>query len=100
MNRQSGVVVPLFSLTSTQGWGIGEFADLPHFARCIAAGVGSVMSAYNRVNGTWCAEHEHLLREILKGEWGFDGFVESDWLLGMHDTAGSIRAGLDRLNEG
>lgn len=68
---------------------------LPHFQRCVAAGVGSVMSAYNRVNGEWCAENAHLLREILKGEWGFDGFVESDWLLGMHDTAGSIRAGLD-----
>ena len=68
---------------------------LPHFQRCIAAGVGSVMSAYNRVNGAWCAENAHLLRDILKGEWGFDGFVESDWLLGMHDTVGSIRAGLD-----
>ncbi len=68
---------------------------LPHFQRCIAAGVGSVMSAYNRVNGEWCAENAHLLRDILKGEWGFDGFVESDWLLGMHDTVGSIRAGLD-----
>lgn len=68
---------------------------LPHFARCIAAGAGSVMSAYNRVNGEWCAENAHLLREILKGEWGFDGFVESDWLLGMHDTVRSIRAGLD-----
>ena len=38
----------------------------------------------NRVNGEWC-ENAHPLRDILKGEWGFDGFVESDWLLGMHD---------------
>lgn len=68
---------------------------LPHFARCIRAGVGSVMSAYNRVNGTWCAEHRLLLREILKGEWGFDGFVESDWIMGMHDTVASVEAGLD-----
>jgi len=68
---------------------------LPHFQRCIAAGAGSVMSAYNRVNGEWCGEHAHLLRDILKGEWGFDGFVESDWLLGMHDTVRAVRAGLD-----
>ena len=68
---------------------------LPHFQRCIAAGVGSVMTAYNRVNGEWCAENAHLLRDVLKGEWGFDGFVESDWLLGMRDTEGAIRAGLD-----
>jgi len=68
---------------------------LPHFARCVRVGVGSVMSAYNRVNGTWCAEHPLLLREILKGEWGFDGFVESDWIMGMHDTVASVRAGLD-----
>ncbi|MBY0279513.1 glycoside hydrolase family 3 C-terminal domain-containing protein [Candidatus Binatia bacterium] len=68
---------------------------LPHFQRCITAGAGSVMSAYNRVNGEWCAENAHLLRDVLKGEWAFDGFVESDWLLGMHDTVGSIRAGLD-----
>jgi len=68
---------------------------LPHFARAVRAGVGSVMSAYNRVNGTWCGEHRQLLGEILKGEWGFDGFVESDWIFGTHDTAASARAGLD-----
>ncbi|MEW6271169.1 MAG: glycoside hydrolase family 3 C-terminal domain-containing protein [Thermodesulfobacteriota bacterium] len=68
---------------------------LPHFRKTVEAGVGSVMSAYNRVGGTWCSEHPLLLREILKGEWGFDGFVESDWIFGMHDTAASVRAGLD-----
>jgi beta-glucosidase len=68
---------------------------LPHFRRTVEAGVGSVMSAYNRVGGVWCAENAHLLREILKDEWGFDGFVESDWVFGMHHTAPSVRAGLD-----
>lgn len=68
---------------------------LPHFARCVRAGVGSVMSAYNRVNLTWCGEHPLLLRDILKGEWGFDGFVESDWIFGMHDTVAAATAGLD-----
>lgn len=84
---------------------------LPHFERAVRAGVGSVMSAYNRVHvvrpssnqpatdagssAAWCAEHPLLLRDILKNEWGFDGFVESDWLLGMHDTVASALAGLD-----
>lgn len=68
---------------------------LPHFARTVRAGVGSVMSAYNRVNGTWCSEHPHLLRNILRDEWGFDGFVESDWIFAMHHTAASANAGLD-----
>ena len=39
----------------------------------------AVMSAYNRVNGTYASEHAYLLRDILKGEWGFDGMVISDW---------------------
>ncbi|CAN5570869.1 glycoside hydrolase family 3 C-terminal domain-containing protein [soil metagenome] len=39
----------------------------------------SVMSAYNRLNGTYCAEHHWLLEEVLKGEWKFDGLVMSDW---------------------
>jgi beta-glucosidase len=40
----------------------------------------SVMSAYNKVNGTWCCENKYLLRDILKGEWGFNGIVVSDWM--------------------
>ncbi|HZR80894.1 MAG TPA: glycoside hydrolase family 3 C-terminal domain-containing protein [Candidatus Binatia bacterium] len=68
---------------------------LPHFRKTVEAGVGSVMSAYNRVNREWCAESRHLVREILKDEWGFDGFVESDWIFGVHSTAPSALAGLD-----
>ena len=56
---------------------------LPHFRRAVVdAHVGSVMSAYNSVNGSFCSENAVLLRDILKGEWAFDGFVESDWVFG------------------
>jgi beta-glucosidase len=69
---------------------------LPHFRRAVEeAGVASVMSAYNRVNGVHCGEHPELLAKILKGEWGFQGFVESDWILGTHSTVASALAGLD-----
>ncbi len=69
---------------------------LPHFRRAVReAHVASVMSAYNQVNGFYCDQQTHLLSDILKGEWGFAGFVESDWLLGTHGSADSILSGLD-----
>jgi beta-glucosidase len=58
------------------------------------ANVGSVMAAYNRVNGTHCTENEQLLRTILKNEWGFEGFVVSDWEA-THSTIPAANAGLD-----
>ncbi|MGB4871438.1 MAG: glycoside hydrolase family 3 C-terminal domain-containing protein [Candidatus Promineifilaceae bacterium] len=39
----------------------------------------TIMSSYNRINGVWASENSALLRDILKGEWGFDGLVISDW---------------------
>ena len=56
---------------------------LPHFRAAVhEGGAASIMSAYNSVNGQFCGENETLLRGILKGEWGFDGFVLSDFTLG------------------
>lgn len=69
---------------------------LPHFRRAVEqAHVGAVMSAYNSVNGAYCDLNEHLLTEILRDEWQFQGFVMSDWVLGTHANVASVRAGLD-----
>ena len=58
------------------------------------ADVWSVMTAYNKVNGVYCGEQPDLIGGILRGEWGFDGLVMSDWF-GTHSTAPAARAGLD-----
>ena len=55
---------------------------------------GSVMSAYNRVNGDWCGENDFLLNRVLKGDWAYPGWVMSDWG-GCHSTAKAALAGLD-----
>jgi len=51
---------------------------LPHFRHLVAAGAATVMGAYNAVNGHPCCAHPHLLGDILRGDWGFEGFVVSD----------------------
>ena len=69
---------------------------LPHFLRAVQeAQVASVMSAYNQVNGQYADVNGPLLTDILKTDWGFQGFVESDWFLGTHGDVESVRAGLD-----
>ncbi len=53
-----------------------------------------IMSAYNRLGGEFCAHNRRLLTDILRDEWGFDGFVVSDWY-GVHDATGAANAGLN-----
>lgn len=52
---------------------------LPPFKACLDAGVATFMNAFNEIGGTPATSNTHLLRDILKGEWNFDGFVVSDW---------------------
>jgi beta-glucosidase len=68
---------------------------LPHFKRIVDEGVACVMSAYNAVNGEWCGQSSALLHDVLRDEWGFEGFVISDWIFGLRDAGPSVRAGLD-----
>jgi beta-glucosidase len=68
---------------------------LPHFKRVVDEGVASVMSSYNSVNGEWCGQNATLLTEILKELWGFQGFVVTDWILGMRDAGKAAMAGQD-----
>lgn len=68
---------------------------LPHFKACVEAGAAAFMSAYNKVNGLFCGENHTLLNTILREQWGFNGFVMSDFLLGTHSTADALNAGLD-----
>lgn len=68
---------------------------LPHFRRVVDEGVASVMSAYNSLNGEWCGDSPALLTDILRDEWGFDGFVITDFIFGLRDPVGGVRSGLD-----
>lgn len=58
------------------------------------AGVGSVMGAYNLINGAHCCTSKSLLDEVLRKQWGFDGLVVSDWG-GVHDTLLAANSSLD-----
>ena len=66
----------------------------PFESAIVEGGAMSVMPAYNKVNGDYCSENEHLLNEILRGEWGFKGFTVSDWG-GTHSTMGAMLHGLN-----
>ena len=68
---------------------------LPAFEAAVKeAGVWAVMCAYNRLNGVYACEHPEMLDKTLRGAWGFQGLVMSDWGA-THSLAPSMRAGLD-----
>ncbi|SJN10367.1 Beta-glucosidase [Leucobacter sp. 7(1)] len=68
---------------------------LPHFKAVLEAGADSVMSSYNRVRGEYMDVNRALLTDVLRNEWGFSGFVTSDWVFGTHDAVVSLQAGMD-----
>ncbi len=68
---------------------------LPHFKAVLDAGAESVMTAYNKVRGEYMDVNTPLLTGVLREEWGFTGFVTSDWVFGTHDAAASLNAGMD-----
>jgi beta-glucosidase len=79
---------------------IGEaplrMSDLLAFQIAIEQGKpASVMCAYNKVNGDWACENDFLLNKVLKQDWGYRGWVMSDWG-GVHSTAKAANAGLDQ----
>lgn len=67
---------------------------LPAFKEAVDSGVWSVMGAYNLYKDQHLCHNQYILNDILKGEWGFDGAVISDWG-GTHDTEQAIHNGLD-----
>jgi len=71
-------------------------SDLLAFEIAIEQGrPGSVMCSYNKINGDWACENDWLLNQVLKRDWGYRGWVMSDWGA-VHSTAKAINAGLDQ----
>ncbi|HEX2781958.1 MAG TPA: glycoside hydrolase family 3 C-terminal domain-containing protein [Ilumatobacteraceae bacterium] len=71
-----------------------ELYLVPFEAAVKEAGVMSVMTSYNRINGPWAADAVELIDGVLRGEWGFEGVVVSDWF-GLHSTVEALVAGVD-----
>jgi len=67
---------------------------LPGFEAAVRAGAGSVMCAYNQVNGAFSCDNPEILDQVLRDEWGFQGWVMTDW--GARHSADALRAGLDQ----
>ena len=68
---------------------------LPHFKECIDNGAAAVMSSYNLYRGNHCGQNRYLLKDVLKEEWDFDGFVMSDFVWGITDTVLAANSGQD-----
>lgn len=84
-----------FTISSEAGERAIREIYLPAFEAAVQEShTWTVMCSYNKVNGTYASENRYLLTDILKEEWGFEGFVVSDWGA-VHSTAGAANAGLD-----
>jgi beta-glucosidase len=68
---------------------------LPHYKKSVEAGVASIMSAYNKVRGEYAGHSRYLLTEILRDEWGWDGYITSDWFWSLRDGLKGVKAGMD-----
>ena len=74
----------------------GRMSDLLAFQIAIERGdPGAVMCSYNRVNGAYACESDYLLNQVLKRDWGYRGYVMSDWG-GTHSTIPAAMSGLDQ----
>lgn len=72
---------------------------LPGFKACVDAGCKTLMSSYNRINGTLSSTNPWLLKDVLRKEWDFQGFVVSDWG-GSPEVAASVASGNDLVMPG
>lgn len=68
---------------------------LPHFKKCFDAGAASVMGAYNLFRGDQASESKYLLTDILRNDWGFQGFALTDFIYALRNSAKAIRSGMD-----
>lgn len=68
---------------------------LPHFKKCVDAGCASLMGAYNRFRGDQASESKHLLTDILRDDWGFEGFTITDFIFALRDGTKAIESGMD-----
>lgn len=66
----------------------------PFEAAVVEAEALAIMTSYNRINGPFAADSRELITDVLRGEWGFNGIVMSDWF-GLHSTVAGIESGLD-----
>jgi len=84
-----------FTISSEAGERAIREIYLPTFEAAVKeAQPWTVMCSYNKINGTYASENKYLLTDILKNEWGFEGFVVSDWGA-VHSTVPVANAGLD-----
>ena len=71
-----------------------ELYLLPFEMSAKEGGVASMMCSYNTVNGEGMCSNKHILSDVLRGQWGFDGYVQSDFYA-VHDVAKTMKAGMD-----